>query len=941
MLQIYKASAGSGKTFTLAYEYIKLLLGQKDEEGRYRLNKNPRETHRAILGITFTNKATEEMKRRIVHELAVLAEAEPGWTGASPYAPKLIKLFGCSADELKRSARLALQRLLFDFNFFHISTIDSFFQTILRTFAREAELTGNYELELAGESMVNEGVQRMLTSLSTSPDDPETKKIVNLLTAWMLERLNNSKSANILNKDSKIYTDVISLIGMLNDENVAMDPRMTAFLTDDSRLEQFADGMRKHMAILAAEARRAATECRDIIAARGLIDSKAVQRHLISAIEKEAEGIATDGTTVPAVDADIDKAYSAAYNKRRAAAPDPETDNAIARFAGAVVARNRAATTFAPILDNLVPLSLMGKVMRHIEEYRTENNALLLSDTGSLLRSIIGDDDAPFVYERMGIWLNHFLIDEFQDTSRMQWEILRPLVGEGLSHGHDNLIIGDEKQCIYRFRNSDPTLLAETVGSDFDGLTVALGGSDESNTNWRSSADVVRFNNDLFAQMAADVEMGEIYSNVRQRVSPTHEDHRGYIRVRRLAATKKDEARAESLQNLAADIARQLRAGYRPADIAVLTRTGTEARQVISYLLELQMADADYPRFGIISDDAMSLIVSPAVKIIINELRLYSERAGGKKQSGQTARTERLIHEFERGVANGLSPEDSLHHAVAEARTDSEATPREIGQQTAWSLPSLVESIAAMTLPEEMLATQHAFISAFLDVVQEFCSRFTADLNDFLRWWDDNGWKRTVSAPADTSAIRVMTIHKSKGLEFPCVHLPHLDWDVVKFLSPEWVPTDGLTIPGLDDSCIPPLVIMRPTRSTATTAFADHYNRRVAEQRLDELNTLYVAFTRAVDELCVSYMIGKTSKGNDSSSETAGRMVGRAIEGAFGIRLEPGNEWTVGEPTQPRARKEEKLTAVDPRTTSAMPPFRTLSRPELWEGILLDDSPDA
>ena len=164
MLTIYKASAGSGKTFTLTYRYIKLLLSYKDESGRCRLQKHPRSAHRSILAVTFTNKATDEMKRRIIHELAVLGRMEPNWTKPSPYAGMLTKELGCTVQALEEASRMALRDLLFDFNFFQVSTIDSFFQMILRTFAREAELTGNYEVDLENDRAMETSLRSLFDS---------------------------------------------------------------------------------------------------------------------------------------------------------------------------------------------------------------------------------------------------------------------------------------------------------------------------------------------------------------------------------------------------------------------------------------------------------------------------------------------------------------------------------------------------------------------------------------------------------------------------------------------------------------------------------------------------------------------------------------------------------------------------------------------------------
>ncbi len=922
MLKIYKASAGSGKTFTLAKEYIRLLLGVKGDDGKLTLNPNPVNAHRSILAITFTNKATDEMKRRIIHELAVLAGAEPGWEEESPYAADLMKEYGCTAHELRKSSRLALQRLLFDFNFFNVSTIDAFFQAILRTFAREAELTSNYELQLEGKDMVAEGVGRLITSLSTDPDTRETRETSKTIIAFMLEQLNDAKGSNLFDKSGGVYSELLKKLARLNDETLALNlDAFSKYISDPGKLEKFKTALTTWRGAVKADA---AAECRKvlkIIADCGV--ERLMVKNFIKALTNEANG---EPSKLTYIDKVLDSGVAEVFLKGKYRDDSPVND-AIIAAASAVRERANTEVLINALLAHSFAMQLMRRVMEKMEEYRAENNALLISDTNSLLQSIIGDDDAPFVYERMGVWFNHFLIDEFQDTSRMQWDNLRPLVGEGIAEGNDSLIIGDEKQCIYRFRNSDPTLLGTKVGHDFAGSVLTIGG-ESSNSNWRSSTEVVDFNNRLFEAMAANNSMTDVYANVKQIIRRT--DRHGFVKIKRLEGNDKDSRREETLSLLADDISRQLHAGYKPADIAVLVRKNEEGEAVIDYLLMRQLADEAFPKFGIVSDDAMSLGSSPVVKIIVSALRSYAAHdAADERKPKSRAALERMISRYEHGIGFGLSPADALKRAV---ESSADAVP-EVKLHRTWSLVSLVESIIASEVPEGMYESQNGFISAFMDLVQDFCSRNTAaDIQGLLKWWDEQGKKSKVSAPADTTAIRVMTIHKSKGLEFPCVHLPMVYATVVKFLDPEWVSTEGLTVPGADPSVIPPLILITPSPALENTVFGPYVEQRTSEQILDELNTLYVGFTRAVDELCVSYAVDTTQNG-DSEKLTEGKLVNDALRSAFGVTLEPGSEYTSGSPTTPHAEKNKKTTALDPHDTGGMKPFYTIHRDDLWKGI--------
>lgn len=922
MLKIYKASAGSGKTFTLAKEYIRLLLGMKGEDGKMTLNPNPVNAHRSILAITFTNKATDEMKRRIIHELAVLAEAEPGWNAESPYAKDLTEEFGCTADELRKSSRLALQRLLFDFNFFHISTIDAFFQTILRTFAREAELTSNYELQLDGTDMVAEGVGRLMTSLSTDPDTKETRDTSNAIIAFMLEQLKDAKAGNLFDKSGSVYGQLLKTLSRLNDETLALNlDAFSKYISDPGKLEKFKNGLITWREAVKAEAAAKCQKVLKLIADCGV--ERFMVKNFIKAITSEANGVPSKSAYIDRVLADgVTEVFLKGKYK-----DDPTVNDAIIAAASAVRARATTETLINAILAHSFAMQLMRRVMEKMEEYRAENNALLISDTNSLLQTIIGDDDAPFVYERMGVWFDHFLIDEFQDTSRMQWDNLRPLVGEGIAEGNDSLIIGDEKQCIYRFRNSDPTLLGTQVAEDFAGRVNTM----EGNSNWRSSFEVVDFNNNLFKAMAANNGMTSAYANVKQKIQLA--DRHGYVKIHRLEASNSQELAEEALRLLADDISRQLHDGYKPADIAVLVRKNDDGEKVIDYLLMRQMTDAEFPKFGIVSDDAMSLSSSPVVKIIVSALRAYAtidaSQTTGEKKRKTRAELERMISRYENALGHKELPENALKIAL---ESPSDTAP-EVKLHRTWSLVSLVESIIGSEVPESMYESQNGFISAFMDLVQDFCSRNTAaDIQGLLKWWDEVGKKSKVSAPADATAIRVMTIHKSKGLEFPCVHLPMVYAPVVKFGDAEWVSTDPLTVPGIDPACIPPLILITPSNALANTVFGPYVERRTAEQILDELNTLYVGFTRAVDELCVHFSQDTTKAGN-SDRLTEGKLVNDALQAAFKRSLGPGEEYISGSPTTPHPEKNKKTTALDPHETIRMKPFYTIHRDDLWKGI--------
>lgn len=931
MLTIYRASAGSGKTYTLAYEYIRLLLGHTDRDGRHRLNSGNRGAHRNILAITFTNKATGEMKRRIIHELALLAGCEPGWDSRSGYMEDLKRHFNATAEQIAAAAREALTGILFDFSQFQVSTIDSFFQTILRTFAREAELTGNYELTLEAVPSVSEGVARLFKSLEDD-DSRHSGIILAQITRHLLNKMNEGKTSDLLNRSGKAYQALVREISSMNDEEFATrheGDEATAhdltmeYLSDPTRLNRFASALMAETSALARKARLRATECLDAIERHGLGTGVFKANHFIKGLEKvKADPTADSGTTTvkPAAEG-----VESVLNKGRTLPPEVAT-SVIAASEAILTCRTRGKIC-RQLLDSTLSLSLMRHAMRYIDEVRQESNALLLDDTKTLLGKIIGDNDTPFVYERMGVWLNHFLIDEFQDTSRMQWDILRPLVEQGIAPGHDSLIIGDEKQCIYRFRNSDPTLLGSQVASDFGALDfMEKGNTPGSNTNWRSSATVVEFNNRLFEAMGPARADEGVYSNVRQLVAAKNESAPGYVEVSRITVPQGSTMADEALPRLYDNILRQLGAGYRPSDIAILVRDGKDATQVAEYLSERQHGNPDDPRFGITSDESLRLQDSPAVKMIISALRLRSTTADDVRERRRSMREVTLLtSRFDEAKGRGLSDSDALGEAIG--RRGEQAS--EINNES-WDLVTLVNWIIRERIPADMAHDQNAAISAFVDAVTEYSVANAPDPRSFLRWWDINGRRLFVQTPADTLSVNLMTIHKSKGLQWACVHVPMVDWDAVSLKSDEWFSTEGFALEGCDSSDIPPYVRLRPCIEMLATPMGERYRRRVREMATDETNVIYVAFTRAVNELCVYYKMPSAPK-----DTTAGEFVGRALMEAYGQE-----SVTIGEHTSPPPREEKKGTALEPAASGDMPHFTAGIRTDLWNSIELDDDPE-
>lgn len=926
MLTIYKASAGSGKTFTLAYEYIKLLLGQKRSDGSYTLRRSGNDHHHHILAITFTNKATEEMKRRIIRELALLAghplpEGDGNPDEDSPYRPMLLKLYGCSDEDLRQTARRSLLGILHDFTFFNVSTIDSFFQLILRTFAREAELNGNFDIELDDSNAIALGVDRMLMSINRF-DDNETRLTSHWIERYMIQQVNEGLSFNFLNRSGSLHDTLINLIKGLNDETFKQQfNAISEYLADHNRLTRFADTTAGRIEAIRTDCTNAALRVLNTAVDLGIDLTSHINKHLHTTLLQWADGKskAPVATVCAALD-EPKKRYRADVFKGKADPINPTLDNLIIEAIATGINAEKQISALSVVTRQIHILGILAPVLRNITEFRNENNLILLSDTNELLRRIISTDEAPFIYERLGMQINHFLIDEFQDTSRLQWENLSPLLVESLSRDNDNLIIGDEKQSIYRFRGGDPELLHSQVAEQFPRQSTIKGNTPSENTNWRSSAEVVRFNNDLFTDLANRLDITDIYNNVAQQVSPKHLDHHGYIKLHRLSCEEDFTNRA--LDELTADIRRLRLAGYSPADIVILTRGNGEAATVVNHLIANIAGDPTIPPTPILSDEALHINNSKAVRLIISVLRYLDTPDNRSNESNR--KIARIINRYEYFHSQGANPEQAIEKALSD-ETPIDHLAEDAADIVCTSVISIVERIISRFLPDETLSSQAPYLYAFQDLVIEFCTRFAPSVHTFLQWWDRSGHRRSIPAPASSDSLRVMTIHKSKGLEFPCVIIPFAKWTMHKPDETRWYSTDTLAEAfDIDESIIPPIIPVKGNKALLDSPLAEQYNANRREQIIDSLNATYVAFTRAVDVL-IAYYPEETKSPDNNIAPLLHQAIGAPESPLFEIGTLP--------------LKEQEETAAS-AIVAENHPYTTSDNSHIWAQIRIDDLAD-
>lgn len=764
MIDIYKASAGSGKTYTLSKTYLDLLL-----------KSNNIDAYRNILAVTFTNKATEEMKSRILEDLAEKGE-ENSREGAR--------------------ARELLIHILHDYSAFSVSTIDKFFQQTIRSFTRELGQESNYQIELNKSALLQETVDRILDELKESDKD-----MLKWFTSNADEDLKNGEKPT----PEKKLTDFAGII----DKGNFIDEGSTTGLLSQEQLKKLKDKCNSiidkyHKDVMDSAI---AFKTEDDTYAVTFFEKKRNTYDIIKDKDIEDKFV----NHLPALE------FEAARNLQDCLKKGSD--------------RRKEYNTAVLLRDTIFSLGMADRFLEKFREIEKEKNILCLSQTTKLLSDIIDGSDAPFVYEKTGVRYRHFLLDEFQDTSHTQWDNFKPLLANSVSENNDNLIVGDIKQSIYRWRNSDWELLHSRIESDFNGNTQITTMQD----NWRSNSAIVNFNNDFFTY-ASHVILPDptLYSDVKQNVK-VNDGQEGYVTVDYCDAKDENHTQIDLVLKYIEDA---IRRGAKPSDIGILLRTGKRGEEIAKALL-----DAGY---SIVSDDSLSLNSSSILRLLIS-----------------------LFYSID-------DPDNTLAGYVSKCRGIS------IQQGIAYhSLVDLADRLLALvkdkTEPEEFDG-QTVFINSFMDALLDWTQQYGNDLHQFLAYWEDRKEKLLISSPEDPEAIRLMTVHKSKGLAFPIVIFPYSD-KVELFRSSnvdtEWCSLDNGKAQqfGIEEETA--LFPMELYAKLDNTFFSEAIGEEKKMQIVDNINLYYVCLTRARHELhIISETPAKsfTGKGTRKTKTVCGKM---------------------------------------------------------------------
>lgn len=814
-LTVYKASAGSGKTFTLAVEYISHLV------------KSPR-AYRNILAVTFTNKATAEMKERILSELYGIANRD---VESEAYLSQIIQLTGMKEEKIRRNAGEALTYILHDYNHFCVETIDSFFQSVMRNLARELDLSPNLNIELDTKIVLNDAVDRMLANLTAN-----SKEMVGILD-YIEDRINEDKGWKI--------EDEIKDFGqnLFNESVMNSGDDLSNQLGDTAVQIQFRHQLRSKKKEIIESGKTIYDSFKDILGKNGfsasdLKSGSFIENYFIKlsngdlneknhnatinkCLENPKEWVKKEEKNGILIDIACSKLY-------------PLLQKAEEFRSKNLIIINSIDLT----LQHLNKISLLSVVKSEINKANKENNRFLLAETNNLLHRIVRNDDSSFVFEKIGANIRNIMIDEFQDTSRMQWQNFKMLLIEGLSQGADSLIVGDVKQSIYRWRNGDWEIL-NNLKNKLQGFPLV---EKTLTTNRRSETQIIRFNNAVFTaaknyfndiyRLQQGIECKELlnaYKDVEQQ-SPRDKE-KGYVKVSFLGPDP--DAKLNYQENTCVQLGKEVKElltdGVELKDIAILVRKKNNIGQIADYFNnELQIQ--------IVSDEAFRLDASTSVNMLINALRVLSD------ENDSISLTSLLIS-YENEVLHHNFNIDIL--TIGSATTYLDFFFKQASELKLLPLYELLEKLFDL-FQLSLIEAQDAYLFSFFDAVMQYLEKNPSDIRSFLNYWDERLCNQTIPSN-ELDGIRIFTIHTSKGLQFHTVLIPFCDWNQenetnkqLVWCSPKEKPFNKLKI-----------VPINYGQNMHDSIYQDEFLKEQLQLWVDNLNLLYVAFTRAEKNLII------------------------------------------------------------------------------------------
>lgn len=827
-LLLYKASAGSGKTFTLVKEYLKIALQSPSN-------------YRRTLAVTFTNKAANEMKQRIIRALYELADLQKvSGSTIESLLPVLIAETKLTETEIRQNAARILTSILHNYSDFAISTIDSFVFGIIRTFSRDLKLPFQFDVELNDDTIARMAVEMLLNEIGNDAFITESvvdfaKYKINTDENWNIERDLKKYAVRLLKEEAYFFLKnnvdadgdsfkmmnktVLEFIHIFENELVNSSKKVLKLLDENGitsdQLVGKSTGIYHYFHKLSRK---------EILGAYNLKSRSKLCENGIWTTSKSAIGI------ISSIQTELDRLFESQVKL---------FDNQLVKY------------SFYKLLSkNIHVFALTTQLGRLISEIREENNLVHISEFNKRIAEVVLGSSVPYIYERIGEKYNHYLIDEFQDTSVLQWQNFLPLISNSLANNRMNLIVGDGKQAIYRFRSGEveqfmnlPVIFKKPESVDFDEIENQLINETSFNNldqNYRSAKEIVEFNNDFFEFLEDKLgDYNKIYSGLRQSVKNL--DQPGYIEFR-FSEEKNAEKLSDDYLNWILEIVRAQRDdGFDWRDIAILVRANVKGDRVARFLTENEIP--------IVSSDSLLLVSSIKVRLIISLFRFLLA------SDNRILLTE-IVFYWQRLHPDNEVNDDFGNELLSSFKDKPEVLIKKVETYLEIPAGSLnafeILYLGVYDLAEYFIRllqfdkTADPYMSFLLDEIQAYQSKSGSGLNDFLEYWEDAKKSASLKIPANLDAVKIMSIHKAKGLEFPVVIYPFADTSSVRLTkSGAWVDLSSENFDKIRSG------IVSFNKDLKESHLSHLYDQEEAKSKLDSMNSLYVVLTRPTTRLYV------------------------------------------------------------------------------------------
>ena len=835
IFQVYNASAGSGKTFTLVKEYLKVLLNSEDIF-----------SFQKILAVTFTNKAAGEMKERVLSSLEDFAAGKE-----NDLFNIIIKEIDADKPIIQQRSKKILEAILQNYAAFSITTIDSFTHKIIKSFAYDLGLPQNFEVEMDAVSLLNQAVDVLISKIGSD------KKLTKLLIDYSLDKTDDDKSWDI-SRDLNEFAKVL-----LNEDDIKHFRALA-----NKKLEDFTNLKTKlysHQKELKEAIKNVGEAFLDLIENHGIAHKDFMRATIpkffldLSAKSVNIDFLKRSETIEKAIE---NHQY---YSKTTTTAVASLIENIVPEIINLYAQSKDLYSQFLMnklALKNIIPLAVLNNINIELEQIKEENNIRLNAEFNQLISDNIKEQPAPFIYERIGQRFQHYFIDEMQDTSELQWQNLIPLIDNALAQENSNLLlVGDGKQAIYRWRGGKAEQFIE-LGSPLKNPFHVKKEIQSLETNFRSYSEVINFNNSFF-QHTANFIQNDSYKNLFIEGNKLFENSKkgGFVSLTFLEKEEDKDLEKLKYPKKVLEKINKLKDSFSLNEICVLTRTKKDGVAVANYLSENGV--------DIISSETLLIQNSPKVCFIIDVLKVL-----------QNANDEETRFEVLYFLHQHLQIKNPKHIFFKEfSKVDNQTIFESLKLygisfeiSTFYQLP-FYEKIEEIIRGFNLIHTSDAYLQFFLDVVIEQ-QRKSTDVADFLEFWELKKDKLSIVAPGSSNAVQIMTIHKSKGLEFPVVIFP-CDVNIYKQINPKvWLNELPENYDNFEELLIP----YNKELSYVNDTGLEIYNQQREELELDNFNLLYVSLTRAVEQLYVITEMKISAKGEENTNFYSGVFINYLIQ---------------------------------------------------------------